>query len=144
MGGHPLLIRPDSATSPASWEETSGSNIAVLHVSQPHLAGRIAFLTDSHAISYAEEIMELVAHYRLGEIVGSATAGTNGDIAQIGEPTGCSTIFTGRRVTNLDGSRLHLIGIPPTIPATRTIAGVLAGRDEVLERALAYVRGTSK
>jgi C-terminal processing protease CtpA/Prc len=79
-------------------------------------------------------------NYHLGEIVGAPTAGTNGDIAQISEPTGCSTTFTSRRVTKLDGSRHHLIGVRPTIPASRTIAGVVAGRDEVLEKALAHVR----
>jgi hypothetical protein len=59
----------------------------------------------------------------------------------IAEPTGCTTRFTGLRVTKANGSRFHLIGIRPTIPASRTIAGVAAGRDEVLERALAHVRG---
>ena len=44
-------------------------------------------------------------------------------------------------MTKHDGSRQHLIGIQPTIPASRTIAGVIAGRDEILEKALAYVRG---
>ena len=88
--------------------------------------------------------MGLVEHYHLGEIVGSCTAGTNGNFVQIAEPTGCSSIFTGMRVTKSDGSRFHLIGVQPTIPASRTIAGVLAGRDEVLEKALAYVRGISR
>jgi hypothetical protein len=46
------------------------------------------------------------------------------------------------RVTKHDGSRQHLIGIQPTIPASRTIAGVIAGRDEVVEKALAYVRAS--
>ncbi|MBC7978819.1 MAG: hypothetical protein H7138_27865 [Myxococcales bacterium] len=101
-------------------------------------------LTGPSARSYAESVMGLVEHYHLGEIVGAATAGTNGDIAQISEPTGCTTIFTGRRVTKLDGSRHHLIGIQPTIRASRTIAGVLAGRDEVLERALVYVRDSKR
>jgi hypothetical protein len=36
----------------------------------------------------------------------------------------------------------HLIGIQPTIPASRTIAGVIAGRDEILEKALAYIRAS--
>ena len=132
----PLMIRPDSSLTPASWE-TEGWRLPVL---QPHISGRIAFLTGPGAMSYAESVMELVEHYHLGAIVGAATAGTNGDIAQISEPTGCSTIFTGRRATKLDGSRHHLIGVQPTIPASRTIAGVAAGRDEVLEKALAYVR----
>ena len=88
--------------------------------------------------------MGLVEHYHLGEIVGSATAGANGNFAQISEPTGCFSVFTGLRVTKSDGSRFHLIGIQPTIPVSRTIAGVAAGRDEVLEKALDYVRGTSR
>lgn len=132
----PRVIRPDRPSAPTSWE-AGGWDLPVL---QPHIGGRIAFLTGPGAISYAESVMGLVAYYHLGEIVGEATAGTNGDIAQISEPTGCNTFFTGRRVTKLDGSRHHLIGVSPTIPATRTITGVIAGRDEVLERALAYVR----
>jgi C-terminal processing protease CtpA/Prc len=88
--------------------------------------------------------MSFVEHYRLGEIVGSPTAGTNGNLSEITAPSGCRTTFSGLRVTKHDGSRLHLIGIQPTIPASRTIAGVVAGRDEVLERALAYVRDSSR
>jgi hypothetical protein len=60
----------------------------------------------------------------------------------IAEPSGCRTRFSGLRVTKHDGTRLHLLGIQPTIPASRTIEGVIADRDEVLEKALAYVRGS--
>ena len=136
----PRVTRPDRASTPTSWE-TAGWDMPAL---QPHIGGRVAFLTGPGAISYAESVMGLVAYYHLGEIVGEATAGTNGDIAQISAPTGCNTFFTGRRVTKLDGSRHHLIGVQPTIPASRTIAGVIARRDEVLEKALAYVRGASR
>lgn len=99
-----------------------------------------AFLTGPGAISYAETVMAFVEHYHLGEIVGSATAGGNGNIAEIAGPTSCRTRFSGMRVTKHDGSRFHLVGVQPTIPASRTIAGVAAGRDEVLEKGLAYVR----
>ena len=101
-------------------------------------------MTGPRAVSYSESIMGLVEHYHLGEIVGASTAGTNGDIVQTTTPTGCDFVFTGRLVTKLDGSRHYLRGITPTIPAVPTIAGIAAGRDEVLERALAYVRGASR
>jgi hypothetical protein len=52
----------------------------------------------------------------------------------------CDTTFTGRLVVKLDGSRHYLTGFTPTIAAAATIEGVAAGRDDVLERALAYVR----
>jgi Peptidase family S41 len=137
----PHVIRPDhSAISMQGWT-TSGWELPVL---QPHIGGRVAFLTGPGAISYAESIMSLVEYYHLGAIVGSTTAGTNGNVADIETPSGCITSFTGMRVTQHDGSRYHLVGVKPTIPVARSIAGVAAGRDEPLERALDNVREPSK
>jgi len=48
-------------------------------------------------------------------------------------------LVPGMRVEKPDGSRHHGVGIRPTHPARRTRAGVAAGRDELLERALALV-----
>jgi len=133
----PRVIRPDHGpTSIAGWD-AEGWKLPML---QPRIAGRVAFLIGPVTVSYGESIAGIIEHYRLGELVGSPTAGTNGNFAQIAEPSGCSSAFTGLRVTKPDGSRLHLLGFQPTIPATSTIAGVIAGRDEVLEKALAYVR----
>ena len=132
----------DTAAS-AAWR-SGDPRAGVVRVLAPHIAGRVAFLTGPRAISYAESVMSIVEHYHLGEIVGAATAGTNGNIAEITTPTGCRTIFTGMRVLKRNGSQHHLVGVQPTIPASRTIAGVIAGRDEVLEKALAYVRTGAK
>ena len=52
----------------------------------PRLAGKIVFLTDGRAISYAESVMGYVADRKLGTIVGSTTAGTNGNIATFPVP----------------------------------------------------------
>jgi C-terminal processing protease CtpA/Prc len=135
------VIRPDhSRFSVPSW---TISNDPLL-VRKPHIRARVAFLTGPATTSYAETIMTLVAQHHLGAMVGSATGGTNGNVAEITTPTGCRTRFTGLRATKPDGSRFHLIGIQPTISASRTIAGVAAGRDEVLERALTYVRTEAK
>ncbi|HYM60391.1 MAG TPA: S41 family peptidase, partial [Thermoanaerobaculia bacterium] len=102
------------------------------------------FLTDGSAISYAESIMGIVEAYKLGEIVGEPTAGTNGDINRIRLPGGYTISFTGMKVLKHDGSPHHGVGIRPTIRASRTIAGVAAGRDEQLEKAIAVVGGTQK
>lgn len=133
----PHVLRPDhTARSISSWDISGWE----LPVRAPHIAGRVAFVTGPAAVSYMESLLGFVEHYHLGATLGSSTAGTNGNIAEIAEPSGCTTRFSGLRVTKHDGSRLHLVGFQPTIPAARTIAGVIAGRDEVLERALAYVR----
>ncbi len=105
----------------------------------PRLTAKLAFLTDGRAISYAESWMGIVEAYRLGAIVGEATAGTNGNVNPFVLPGGYRVTWTGMRVLKHDGSRHHGVGILPTIPVTRTIKGVAAGRDESLERAIVFV-----
>jgi C-terminal processing protease CtpA/Prc len=103
---------------------------------EPHLAAEVAFLTDGRAISYAESIMGIVEAYRLGEIVGETTAGTNGDINPFEVAGGFHISWTDLRVRKHDGSPHHGVGIAPTVPVITTAEGIAAGRDEVLERAI--------
>jgi C-terminal processing protease CtpA/Prc len=100
------------------------------------LTAKIAFLTDGRAISYAESIMGIVEHYKLGEIVGSTTAGTNGNVNPFALPGGYRVSWTGMKVLKHDGSQHHGVGIQPTVPVQPTPAGIATGRDEVLEKAI--------
>jgi len=112
-----------------------------LSPAKPPIAGRVAFLTDERAISYAESVLGYVVDRRLGRIVGAPTAGTNGNVATFVTPGGFQIGFTGMRVTRHDGKgRHHLVGVRPDVPSAPTLAGLRAGRDEVLERGLAVVR----
>lgn len=103
---------------------------------EPRFTTNVVFLTDGRAISYAETLMGIVEAYRLGTIVGEPTAGTNGDLAQADLGLGYRLMFTGMKVLKHDGSRHHGVGIRPTVPVSRSVEGVRAGRDEQLERAL--------
>jgi hypothetical protein len=108
----------------------------------PRVAGKIVFLTDERAISYAESVMGYVADRKLGTIVGSTTAGTNGNVATFVVPSGFVVAFTGMRVTGHDGrTPYHLVGVRPDIQVTPTLGDLRAGRDEVLDRAIALIRG---
>jgi hypothetical protein len=106
----------------------------------PYLAARKVFLTNGGAISYAESTMGIVEHYKLGEIIGEATAGTNGNVNPIELPGGYTVMWTGMKVLKHDGTQHHGVGIRPTIPAAPTQAGVAAGRDELLERGIAVLK----
>ncbi len=97
-------------------------------------------MTDARAISYAETYLGIIEHYKLGEIVGGHTAGTNGNVNPFTLPGGYRITWTGMKVLKHDGSQHHAVGILPTVPVG-TIAGVAAGRDEVLERAVEVVKG---
>jgi hypothetical protein len=108
---------------------------------RPRIEGRVVFLTDGGAISYAESVMGYVADLKLGTIVGGRTAGTNGNVASFLTPGGFNVGFTGMRVTRHDGhSPHHLVGVAPDIPVAPTLEGLRAGRDEVLERGMAIAR----
>ncbi len=102
----------------------------------PYLGAKKVFLTNGRAISYSETIMAIVEQYRLGEIVGGPTAGTNGNTNAFAVPGGYQITWTGMKVLKHDGSQHHGVGVGATVPVSRTRAGVADGRDEVLERAL--------
>lgn len=111
-----------------------------LQPAEPRFTARVVFLTDASAISYAETCMQIVAHYGLGTIVGARTAGTNGNVTFVSLPGGYILRWTGMRVRKQDGSTYHGVGVVPDLPVERTIAGIAAGRDELLEAALAAAR----
>lgn len=106
----------------------------------PYLTAKKVFITDGRAISYAESMMGIVENYKLGEIVGGATAGTNGNINSFQLPGGYRIVFTGMKVQKHNGSQHHGVGIIPTVSIKRTRAGVAAGRDEFLEKAIEVVK----
>ncbi len=131
----PEMIYPDQRRR-TGWEDAGWEMVPA----EPHITGRVAFITGPMAISYAESVMGYVEGYQLGEIVGSATAGANGNVNPFVVPGGFRIMYTGMKVTRMDGRQHHGIGILPTVPAAATRAGVKAGRDELLETALSIVR----
>lgn len=110
----------------------------------PRWEGKAVFLTGGGAISQAEDIMSIVEHYKLGEIVGETTAGADGNINLIRLPGGSTIRWTGMKVLKQGGSQLHLIGIKPTIPAMRTLQGIREGRDELVEKAIHLINASRR
>jgi C-terminal processing protease CtpA/Prc len=83
-----------------------------------------------------------VADRKLATIVGGPTAGANGNVVAFDVPGGFRILFTGMRVTGHDGQTPHhLVGVKPGVSMAPTLAGLRAGRDEVLDRAVALIRG---
>jgi C-terminal processing protease CtpA/Prc len=129
----PLVDRPGEMT----FEREGEWN---LEPKEPYLAAKKVFLTNGGAISYAESTMAIVEYYKLGEILGETTAGTNGNVNPFLLPGGYWITWTGMKVLKHDGSQHHGVGIRPTVPVSPTQAGVAAGRDEVLERAVSLLK----
>ncbi len=104
--------------------------------------GEIVVLIDAMAISQAEHSclgFEGAAKGRI-TFIGSPTAGTNGDITNTLMPGGITVQFSGHDVRHADGRQLQRIGILPDITVERTVEGVLAGKDELLEAAIEFLK----
>ncbi|WP_226469719.1 S41 family peptidase [Luteimonas panaciterrae] len=118
----------------AGYDEETGWN---LEPQAPHFGGRAVFLANGGTISQAELITGYAQDQHLGTIMGSTTRGVDGNITAINAPSGFHIIFTGMKVTHHDGTtRYHAIGTMPDVAVEPTLAGIRAGRDEVLEAAL--------
>jgi hypothetical protein len=114
-------------------------NSTTFEPKEPRLRARVAFLTDARAISAAETLLSMAEHHKLGAIVGSPTAGTNGNVRVVMLPAGYDVQFTGIKVLNYDGTPFHGRGVPLTLTARRTRQGVLSETDDVLQQALKYL-----
>lgn len=134
----PLTLYPDQERT-VGYDTSGRWDIAP---KAPRLQGKIVFLTGGNAISYAESVMGIIEYYKLGEIVGEATAGTNGGANKCALPGGFMISWTGMKVLKHDGSQHHLVGIQPTVVAKRTIQGIAEGKDEVFEKALSLIHSS--
>jgi hypothetical protein len=107
----------------------------------PAFSGKVAILVDEITQSQAEYTAMALRVSEKAMVVGSTTAGADGNVSNIRLPGRLRTMISGIGVFYPDGSPTQRIGILPDIEAKPTIAGVRAGRDEVLEAALTYILG---
>lgn len=74
-------------------------------------------------------------------VIGSTTAGADGNISQFYLPGGISTMISGIGVFYPDGKGTQRIGIVPDIELRPTIKGIKEGRDELMEKAIETING---
>jgi C-terminal processing protease CtpA/Prc len=100
-------------------------------------------LIDERTQSQAEHTGLFLEAANGTKFVGTPTAGANGDVTTLVLPGGLSMSFSGHSIRHADGRQLQRVGLVPDLLVKPTIAGIRAGRDEVLERALAWVAQTT-
>ena len=69
-------------------------------------------------------------------VVGSTTAGADGNVSKLVLPGGINSFITGIGVYYPDRSETQRVGIVPDVIVKPTITGVKQGKDEVLEKAV--------
>ncbi len=99
----------------------------------------VVTLVNERAVSQSEHTALWIEAAHGTTFIGSPTAGANGDVTLASLPGGGWLQFTGQDVRHADGRQLQRVGIVPDVEARPTVAGIRAGRDEVLEVALKWV-----
>lgn len=103
-----------------------------------------AMLIDHRAISQSEHSGLFYEAANDTTFIGTPTAGANGDVTTFPLPGGFTVNFTGHDVRHIDGRQLQRVGLEPHIRVEPTIRGIREGKDEVLERAIAWAHEKAK
>lgn len=107
----------------------------------PAYKGKVVVLVDEVSTSQAEYTAMALRAGPRAVVVGSTTAGADGNVSPIPLPGGLRTAISGIGVFYPDRRPTQRIGIIPDVTVVPTIAGVREGRDEVLEEALRQILG---
>jgi carboxyl-terminal processing protease len=124
----PLLTCPGYAYEAGTYSTPAGA----ADLPAPY-AGQVVVLVNEKTQSYAELSAMLLQAIPGAVVLGSETAGADGNIVSVPFPGGLLTYYSGIGVYYADGRETQRVGIVPTRLVRPTGAGIRAGRDEVLD-----------
>ena len=101
--------------------------------------GKIVILINEQSQSQSEYTAMALRTAPGAVVMGSQTAGADGNVSSVRFPGGFGTSFSGIGVFYPDGGETQGIGIVPDIKVLPTQKGIAEGRDEVLEKAIEYI-----
>jgi C-terminal processing protease CtpA/Prc len=101
--------------------------------------GNVVILVNENTQSQAETTVMMLKQHPKAKVIGGYTSGANGDVI-IFNIADLETSFTGLGAYYPNGTETQRIGIIPDIIIKPTVKGVQEGKDELLERALEYIK----
>jgi C-terminal processing protease CtpA/Prc len=131
----PTFIGPDSRS-------VDTQQYTFLPRTNPSFNGPIVLVTGPHAVSAAENLMQLlVGAHRPVAVVGQPSAGTNGSLTTVLLPGALGFSFTGMGLLNPDGSTFHGVGIQPDVTVPMSATDFRDGVDRDLLTAIDVLEG---
>ena len=110
---------------------------------KPHYDGKVLVLVDEATQSQGEYLAMALRASPQVRIVGSSTAGADGNVSSVALPGGYRVAFSGIGVFYPDKRRTQRVGIIPDVVVRPTIKGISDGVDEVLLAAIRDALGDS-
>ena len=101
--------------------------------------GQLVVLVNENSQSQAEYTAMALRATENSTIIGSTTAGADGNVSTIFLPGGLRTMISGIGIYYPNGKETQRIGIVPDITVKPTIEGIKKSKDEVLEKAIELI-----
>jgi hypothetical protein len=105
--------------------------------------GKVVVIVNEQSQSQAEYTTMAFQSSPNVKVIGSTTAGADGNVSQITLPGGISTMFSGIGILYPDGTQTQRKGVKIDIEVKPTIKGIKAGIDEPHEKAKALIMGSN-
>lgn len=125
--------------NPKNPGEFTFSNPVSIQHNPLYYKGKLVVLVNEKSQSQAEYTAMAFKAVNNSKIVGSTTAGADGNVSEIFLPGGLRTLISGIGIYYPDGTETQRIGIVPDVVVKPTIEGIKANRDEVLEKAIELI-----
>jgi C-terminal processing protease CtpA/Prc len=101
--------------------------------------GKVIILINEYtqsSMEYGTMALSAIPH---AIVIGSNSAGANGNVSRFSLPGGINTQISGIGIYYPDGRETQRFGITPDIEVKPTIEGIRLGKDEVLEKAIEII-----
>jgi C-terminal processing protease CtpA/Prc len=136
----PLTMAPDVPQSGIATRSSSFFLVQTIpNSSQWKYKNKTVMLIDERTIGQAEHAGLFFEAANKAALIGSSTAGADGDVTSFVVPGGVTIFFSSQDVRQVNGGKLQRLGLQPAVSVSPTIKGIRDGRDEVLEKALEYL-----
>lgn len=116
--------------------------ITVGEKNSEYYKGKIYILVNEYTQSSGEFHTMAWSAGENATVIGSTTAGADGNVSELILPCGMRTMFSGIGIYYPDNANTQRVGVKIDIEVKPTIQGIKEGRDEVFEKALSLVAGS--
>ncbi len=141
----PLALTPDISQGDAVSQTASYFFVQTISLGdKPTYKGKTVMLIDESTMGEAEHAGLLLEAANKTDFIGTPSAGADGGVSSFIVPGGITIEFSGQDVRHANGGQLQRLGLQPVVTVSPTASGIRAGRDEVLDEALEYLRAGSQ
>lgn len=116
-------------------------NFKVVNRGKREYKGKVVVIVNEQSVSQAEYTTMAFQSSPNVTVIGSTTAGADGDVSRITLPGGIGTAISGLGILYPDGTETQRKGVKIDLEIHPTMEGIKAGRDELLEKAKQIING---